>query len=60
MAGGRRDLDSVGMPIPPNLSQRELVKLALLVCSDRGSAKDRPAAKGVQTSSVKSRDVTSR
>jgi hypothetical protein len=33
------------MPLPPNVSQRDLVKLSLLVCGDRTAAKDRPAAK---------------
>jgi hypothetical protein len=34
------------MPIKPNMSQRDLVKLALLVCSDRSSATYRPPVKG--------------
>jgi hypothetical protein len=35
------------MPITPNMSQRDLVKLAVLVCSDRSSAKYQPRVKGV-------------
>jgi len=34
-----------GMPLPPNVSQRDLVKLSLLLCGDRTAAKDRPAAR---------------
>jgi hypothetical protein len=33
------------MPIPPNISQRDLVKLSLLICPDGTAAKDRAAAK---------------
>jgi hypothetical protein len=47
MARGGGGLDPVGMAFTPNMSQRDLVKLALLVCSERGSAKHRPAAKGI-------------
>ena len=47
MARGRGGLDAVGMAFTPNMSQRDLVKLALLVCSERGSAKHRPPVKGV-------------
>jgi hypothetical protein len=41
---GRRE--STGMPITPNMSQRDLVKLAVLMCGDRSSAKYRPHVKG--------------
>jgi len=46
MARRRRRLDPAGMPIKPNMSQRDLVKLALLVCSERSSATYRPHVKG--------------
>ena len=46
MARRRPGLDPVGMPITPNMSQRDLVKLALLVCSDRSGATYRPPVKG--------------
>jgi hypothetical protein len=36
------------MPIPPNLSQRDLVQLALLVCDGRSGEKHRPVVKGTQ------------
>jgi hypothetical protein len=35
------------MLLPANTSQRDLVRLAILLCGDRPSAKYRPAAKGV-------------
>jgi hypothetical protein len=35
------------MQIPPNTTQRDLVRLAVLLCGDRPSAKHRPAVKGV-------------
>jgi hypothetical protein len=34
------------MSIPPNLSQRDLVRLAILVCATRNGEKQRPASKG--------------
>jgi hypothetical protein len=34
------------MPLPPNTSQRDLVRLALLLCGDRTGAKYRPPVKG--------------
>jgi hypothetical protein len=37
---------TAAMPIPPNTSQRDLVRLALLLCGDRASATSRPATKG--------------
>jgi len=40
-------LDASAMTIQPNTSQRDLVRLAVLLCGDRPSAKYRPAAKGV-------------
>jgi hypothetical protein len=41
-AGG----DAPTMTISPNTSQRDLVKLAVLLCADRPSAKHRPPVKG--------------
>ena len=34
------------MTIKPNLTQRDLVQLAVLVCGDRSGAKYRPPGKG--------------
>ena len=48
MVGGLAKLDAAGMSITPNMSQRDLVKLAMLVCGDRDSAKYRPPVKGAQ------------
>jgi hypothetical protein len=39
------------MSITPNMSQRDLVKLSLLVCGERTSAKYRPPVKGTDSSS---------
>jgi hypothetical protein len=39
------------MTITPSPKQRDLVRLALLVCGDRPSEKYRPPAKGAQDSS---------
>jgi len=39
-----------GMTITPNTSQRDLVRLAVLVCGDRSSAKYSKPVKGVQDS----------
>jgi hypothetical protein len=38
------------MPIPPNIKQRDLVRLALLVCGDRPGEKYRPPVKGTASS----------
>jgi hypothetical protein len=46
MARRRRSREPAGMPIQPNMSQRDLVKLAVLLCGDRSSAKYRPHVKG--------------
>jgi hypothetical protein len=35
------------MLLPSNTSQRDLVRLAVLMCSERPSAKHRPAVKGL-------------
>ena len=37
------------MPIPTNMKQRDLVRLALLVCGDRSGEKYRPPVKGVDS-----------
>jgi hypothetical protein len=39
--------ETISMPLPANTSQRDLVRLAVLLCGDRPSAKHRPAAKGL-------------
>ena len=38
------------MSIPPNISQRDLVQLAVLVCGARAGEKHQPVAKGTQSS----------
>jgi hypothetical protein len=38
------------MPITPNMKQRDLVRLALLVCGDRPGEKYRPPVKGTASS----------
>jgi hypothetical protein len=35
------------MLLPANTSQRDLVRLAVLLCGERPSAKHRPVAKGL-------------
>lgn len=35
------------MLLPANTSQRDLVRLAVLLCGERPSAKHRPASKGL-------------
>ena len=42
--------DPAGMSIKPNTSQRDLVRLALLMCGDRPGAKYSKPVKGVQDS----------
>jgi hypothetical protein len=42
--------DAPSMTIQPNTSQRDLVRLALLTCGDRPSAKYSRPAKGTQNS----------
>jgi hypothetical protein len=39
-----------GMTIPPNTSQRDLARLAVLVCGDRSGAKYSKPAKGIHDS----------
>ena len=50
MAQQRRKRNAAPMTITPNLSQRDLVKLALLVCGDRTGAKYGPPVKGTHSS----------
>ena len=38
------------MPIPQNIKQRDLVRLALLMCGDRPGEKYRPPVKGTASS----------
>ena len=45
MAASRPAVDAAPMSLPPNPSQRDLVRLALLVCGERTSAKYRPPVK---------------
>jgi len=44
------DRDAPGMTITPNTSQRDLVRLALLMCGDRPGAKYSKPVKGVHSS----------
>jgi hypothetical protein len=37
----------MAMLLPANTSQRDLVRLAVLLCGERPSAKHRPVAKGL-------------
>ncbi len=39
------------MSLPPNTQQRDLVRLAVLLCGDRPGAKHRAPAKGTHNSS---------
>ena len=43
--------DAVTMTIPPNMKQRDLVRLAVLMCGDRPGEKFRRPEKGAQNSS---------
>jgi hypothetical protein len=51
MAGRAPNLDAWTMSLPPNTQQRDLVRLALLMCGDRPGAKYRSPAKGNHNSS---------
>ena len=42
--------DAPSMSITPNISQRELVRLAVLMCGDRPGAKSSKPVKGVHDS----------
>ena len=37
--------EATAMPLPPNTSQRDLVRLAVLLCGERTGAKYRPPVK---------------
>jgi hypothetical protein len=37
--------EAAGMRLPPNTSQRDLVRLSLLLCGERKGAKHRPPVK---------------
>jgi hypothetical protein len=37
--------EAAGMSLPPNTSQRDLVRLAVLLCGERTGAKYRPPVK---------------
>jgi hypothetical protein len=39
--------EAAGMSIPPNTSQRDLVRLAVLLCGERTGAKYRPPVKAL-------------
>jgi hypothetical protein len=51
MAARASNLDACSMSLPPNTQQRDLVRLAVLLCGDRPGAKHRAPAKGVHNSS---------
>ena len=39
--------EAAGMTLPPNTSQRDLVRLAVLLCGERTGAKYRPPVKAL-------------
>ncbi len=39
--------EATGMSLPPNTSQRDLVRLAVLLCGERTGAKYRPPVKAL-------------
>ena len=45
MVAGQPKRESAAMSLPPNTSQRDLVRLALLLCGERTGAKYRPPVK---------------
>jgi hypothetical protein len=45
MFAGGAGSEAAGMTLPPNTSQRDLVRLALLLCDERTGAKYRPPVK---------------
>lgn len=47
MVTGAAKHEATGMSIPPNTSQRDLVRLAVLVCGERTGAKYRPPVKAI-------------
>ena len=48
---GTSSREACSMSLPPNTQQRDLVRLAVLVCGDRPSEKYRSPAKGAHNSS---------
>lgn len=50
MAGRRRDREACSMTMKPNMQQRDLVRLAVLMCGDRTGAKYQAPAKGTHNS----------
>jgi hypothetical protein len=51
MAGQASNLDATTMNLPPNTTQRDLVRLAVLLCGDRPGEKYRSPVKGTHNSS---------
>jgi hypothetical protein len=51
MVGGASSAHAWTMTIQPNMKQRDLVRLAVLMCGDRPSAKYEPPAKGGHSAS---------
>jgi hypothetical protein len=45
MVAGPPRREAAGMTLPPNTSQRDLVRLAVLLCGERTGAKYRPPVK---------------
>jgi hypothetical protein len=45
MVAGPPKRESAAMSLPPNTSQRDLVRLAVLLCGERTGAKYRPPVK---------------
>jgi hypothetical protein len=47
MVRGSPETETAGMTLPPNTSQRDLVRLAVLLCGERTSAKYRAPVKAL-------------
>ena len=47
MVAGPRKTETAAMTLPPNTSQRDLVRLAVLLCGERSGAKYRPPVKAL-------------
>ena len=47
MVRGSPRMETAGMSLPPNTSQRDLVRLAVLLCGERSGAKYRPPVKAL-------------
>jgi len=50
VVAARASSDALAMTITPNISQRDLVRLAVLVCAGRPGAKSSKPVKGTQNS----------